>query len=64
MTVSPDPSSLIQQTTLTELEARLGDLKATAQRTGADLSTITLPLQAQIEATAPTSGQQRRLYFR
>ena len=50
MTVSPDPSSLIQQTTLTELEARLGDLKATAQRTGADLSAITLPLQAQIEA--------------
>ena len=37
------------QTTLTELEARLNDLKVSALKTGADLSAVTLPLQAQVE---------------
>ena len=57
MTVDPSsPSLSSHQTTLNELEARLGDLMATAQRTGSDLSAITLPLQAQIEAMRARIG--------
>ncbi len=52
MTVTPE------QTTLTELEARLHDLRETAKRTGADLETAILPLQAQVDRLREVVGTQ------
>jgi acetyl-CoA carboxylase carboxyl transferase subunit alpha len=46
------------QTTLTELEARLNDLKATALKTGADLGAAILPLQGQVERLRELIGTQ------
>jgi len=52
MTVRPE------QTTLNELEARLLDLRETAKRTGADLETAIVPLQAQVDRLREVVGAQ------
>ncbi|WP_424950485.1 acetyl-CoA carboxylase carboxyltransferase subunit alpha [Deinococcus sp.] len=52
MTVTPE------QATLTELEARLTDLRETAQRTGADLGAAITPLEDQVERLRELVGHQ------
>ena len=51
-------TSVPEENTLKELEARLNDLRETARRTGADLESAIAPLQVQVERLRSRIGRQ------